>query len=1009
MRRPLLLTALLLLLFSGRIAAQVPADSIPGLPEFTPLCDSIVAFMKPRAELYKPIFVDKAVWLPRKGVFQITFCKDLATYPFRAGDAAHIYALLREQMPEAYSSYADRFVIISNGQDIKDIATDYFEGGKTPVREYEKLVAPRRDKGFVPLVTPLSRPYKISRGLQGRHIALWQSHGYYYESSLDRWEFQRGRIFGTVEDLYTQSYVLPFLVPMLENSGAVVLLPRERDCNPVEIIVDNDQPSTGYRESGKWRKAPHSGFADPKPAYTTGENPFRMGTVRLVSGSKNAAAEASWTPSFPVARDYAVYVSYQSLDSSATDACYEVRHKGGSSRFSVNQKMGGGTWIYLGTFPFDQGAAKGQGVYLTGKTARSKAVITADAVKFGGGTGNILRGGEKPGEGTVSGYPRFTEAARYWLQWAGFPDSVYAPNKLASDYRDDFQSRGHWVNLLSDGSYLKPDRKGYGIPIDLSFAFHTDAGLRKGDSIVGTLAIYTERAHGKVKFPTGVSRSVNRDLADLVQTQVVEDIRARYDTAWTRRGLWDRSYSECSTPEVPSMILELLSHQNFADMRFGLDPVFRFDVSRAVYKGILKYLCWLNDRPYAVQPLPVTSLALEVQRSGAQATAALSWMPVEDPLEPTASPTSYRIRMRVDDGAFDEGFIADGVSARIPIEPGHLYSFQVTALNAGGESFPSEILAAGIAEKARSKGKTALIINNFNRVAAPASFSDSTFAGFFPALESGVPYFHDISFTGDQYEFRRLVPWMDDDNPGFGASGSEWETRVIAGNSFDFVSVHGAALLKAGYDFASASRNAVLEGRVTLGNYPVVDLLCGKQLSTRTGRNTWRHQVFPARLREHLKAYTDGGGNLLISGAHIASDAWDDLYSTTPDSVWFTQELKPARDFIRGTLKYKWMTTRGTTSGRVRSVRNDAGFPDDLALRFQNRYDANLYSVEAPDGLIPDCPQARTILRYGDNNISAGIFYQGAYRVIAIGFPLETVTGDRQRDRLFAELLRLFE
>ena len=223
------------------------------------------------------------------------------------------------------------------------------------------------------------------------------------------------------------------------------------------------------------------------------------------------------------------------------------------------------------------------------------------------------------------------------------------------------------------------------------------------------------------------------------------------------------------------------------------------------------------------------------------------------------------------------------------------------------------------------------------------------------------------------------------------------------------VSVHGAALLKAGYDFASASRNAVLEGRVTLGNYPVVDLLCGKQLSTRTGRKTWRHQVFPARLREHLKAYTDGGGNLLISGAHIASDAWDDLYSTTPDSVWFTQELKPTRDFIRGTLKYKWMTTRGTTTGRVRSVRNDAGFPDDLALRFQNRYDADLYSVEAPDGLIPDCPQARTILRYGDNNISAGIFYQGAYRVIAIGFPLETVTGDRQRDRLFAELLRLFE
>ena len=34
------------------------------------------------------------------------------------------------------------------------------------------------------------------------------------------------------------------------------------------------------------------------------------------------------------------------------------------------------------------------------------------------------------------------------------------------------------------------------------------------------------------------------------------------------------------------MLLELLSHQNFADMRYGSDPRFKFLVSRAIYKGI---------------------------------------------------------------------------------------------------------------------------------------------------------------------------------------------------------------------------------------------------------------------------------------------------------------------------------------------------------------------------------------------------------------------------------------
>ncbi|MEG2067209.1 MAG: hypothetical protein RRZ65_06145, partial [Tannerellaceae bacterium] len=64
-----------------------------------------------------------------------------------------------------------------------------------------------------PLTKVLSSPLNISRGLQNRHIALWQSHGLYYQQAVPRWEWQRARLFGTVEDMYTQSFVLPYLVP----------------------------------------------------------------------------------------------------------------------------------------------------------------------------------------------------------------------------------------------------------------------------------------------------------------------------------------------------------------------------------------------------------------------------------------------------------------------------------------------------------------------------------------------------------------------------------------------------------------------------------------------------------------------------------------------------------------------------------------------------------------------------------------------------------------------------
>ena len=228
------------------------------------------------------------------------------------------------------------------------------------------------------------------------------------------------------------------------------------------------------------------------------------------------------------------------------------------------------------------------------------------------------------------------------------PKTVYSPKHHKDDYKDDYMSRAHWVNALLGGSERLPDSAGLQHPARHGSGFHSDAGVRDGDGIVGTLGICYTREHGG-KFEGGADRYRSRDLTDLVQTQVVEDIRRTCEPDWQRRG---KSGTAPTTKRgfrgVPTMLLELLSHQNFADMRLGQDPRFRFLVSRAVYKGILRYITHNTDyQEVVVQPLPVSSFAAEFTSDN---RVRLSWQPMTDPLEPSAALTAYVVYTRRDDG-----------------------------------------------------------------------------------------------------------------------------------------------------------------------------------------------------------------------------------------------------------------------------------------------------------------------------------------------------------------------
>ena len=390
-----------------------------------------------------------------------------------------------------------------------------------------------------PWVFNVSRPYFVTAGLQNRHLSLWASHGRYYYADRDVWKWQRPNLFCTNEDLFTQTIVVPYLIPMLQNAGAIVFTPRERDWQRNEIVIDNDDAvkSVYYFEkeaSKRWKKCDSLGFAN-RYRLKDGENPFRMGTVRQAKATKRKkTSQVSYQPRFKEAGKYAVYVSYQSLPKSVSDAKYIVYHKGEATEFSVNQRMGGGTWVYLGTFDFDKGCNEFNRVVCTNKASR-RGVVTTDAVRFGGGMGNIERGGY------TSGLPRCLEGARYYAQWAGAPYKVYGGRKGENDYADDINTRSLMTNWLGGGSVYMPAKNGKHVPIELSLALHSDAGYNKdGKSTVGALAICTTDYNDGI-LNSGISRFTSKDFARALRDNLVTDLTAQFGE-FGKRYLWDRNY-----------------------------------------------------------------------------------------------------------------------------------------------------------------------------------------------------------------------------------------------------------------------------------------------------------------------------------------------------------------------------------------------------------------------------------------------------------------------------------
>ena len=431
-----------------------------------------------------------------------------------------------------------------------------------------------------------------------------------------------------------------------------------------------------------------------------------------------------------------------------------------------------------------------------------------------------------------SGLPRWTEGARYWLQKRGYSPAIWSLYN-DNEYKDDMKCRGMWVNSLD-------------APIDLCVAFHTDGNDSGNDTtIIGTLCIYTAKDDdGHKELKDGRNRYMtNRELGDYIQTQIVSDLQ-HIAPEWTRRQLREANYCESRVPTMPSIILELLSHKNMADMRYALDPSFRFASTRAIYKGILRYLC---GKSAIVQPLPVkeTSFGLD---------GTIRWTAPIDSLEPTAKPKYYKVYIQENDGEWKSQRVQK-THYHIDIHPGVRYNCYVVAGNDGGTAFPGPMVSVYQAE---GDSSNVLIIDAFDDIYGPEWFADSTYAGIVPGSYACENRFS-CAYIGEQWDFARDSKWLDDDNCGWGSCHRDHAGELTVGNTHDYSVQHGRVLQQLGISYSSSTKGLAFN---PLSSTPpqLIDLITGRQ-----------RVPLDSTLCHLLADHLNNGGRLLLSGEHLCA------------------------------------------------------------------------------------------------------------------------------------------
>ncbi len=538
--------------------------------------------------------------------------------------------------------------------------------------------------------------------LSGKRVFISAGHGYIDYPTVE-WKTQRGNNFGLVEDFIHAEAVDQYLIRYLRNAGADVVTLREADLTADMVIVDDGDgtasPDNGtYVESGDvalFAPSGQAGFANFQAPYGSTTDPFRDtgGSARIINVAATEGASATWTPNLPARGFYSVYVSYPGDSTNrAADAHYVVSHTGGQTHIRVDQERDGWTWVFLGRFHFNAGldSVSGSVSLVNDSSDTAGDTVAADAVRFGGGMGDVL--GEN--SGTVSGRPRWEEGARTFTQFMGAPIDVYSGGDVTA--RSKFAA---WAHQPGDDSVY--------------FSWHSNAA--SGTSRGTASYVYSSNPPDGSYDPTQ-SASGSAELMNAVHDEIINDIRNAWDPTWTDRGYASAYFGELNPTYngvMPSAMTLVAFHDNASDAAHLANPRFRQLLARAIYQGIVKYFA--NRDAVTPQLLPEPPREVEAHAGGA-GTILVNWEP---PLTDAHgvlgdAADSYAVYTSLDGYGFDGGTPTMDTSLIISgLDPNSIHFVRVAARNTGGESLPSETLAVRTLAPGAAR---ALLVNDFDRL-----------------------------------------------------------------------------------------------------------------------------------------------------------------------------------------------------------------------------------------------------------------------------------------------------
>ncbi|MDK2973348.1 MAG: hypothetical protein PWP23_3103 [Candidatus Sumerlaeota bacterium] len=724
---------------------------------------------------------------------------------------------------------------------------------------------------------PFINPGQPQGSLSGRTVFLNQSHGWFddYAGSLARWRVQRGNAFGTLEDFDSAEFLNIYVLPMLRNAGAKVMTVREPDLQTNMVIVDNSDTAAGlsngrYVETGSWANSSLAGFVHKTGASWNGVtiNPFDQGSGqnRLSSGltTGTPTATATWTANIPADGFYNVYASWTPFSGRAQDAQYLVHHSGGVSEVRVDQTIDGYTWFLLGNWYFEADAPENERqVVLTNNSNDTDAVnVSADAVRWGGGMGDFARHANG-----VSGRPRWEEEAVINLQFYGMGLS-------GLHYTGDDDEEGGWADRPQYAKWEHSIKDG-SVEDAVYIAWHTNA--------------FNGEARGLSSFRHSSATAESENLQTIMHDKLYNAINTQWFTGetWTVRSKNVTNFGENNQnnlgTNLPGMLLEGLFHDNEEDSTAYNEPEFRLMLARAFTHGIIDYF---NDRDGTSLPYPPeTPVNFRVESLG-NGQVQLSWSPGPSGGFYGAAPTSYRVYRSKNGFGFDDGTVVSGTTTTLTGLPtaGQAEYFRVAAVNAGGQSFPTETLAA-------SDGSgDVLIVNAFDR-----------------NQRSQIPT---ETITNAGTDLRRHDP------------------RNF--QAFNYIIEHAEAIAPSGLRISSTSNEPVANGTISLGDYALVVWIGGEEATN--------DDAVSAAEQTRLSTYLNANGKLFISGAEIGWDLGRSGVSSGTDVAFYNNALRTAYVAddagtynVTGTAGGPFASVGTFSFAPTSGARYDAEYPDVIA------------------------------------------------------------------------------